>query len=155
MENINHLLREIYLFKEFSEAMLSKLSKIAVRKVLNQADQVFSEGAAAGSMFIVEYGSLQVAAKGKEDDQNLTMIGTGMHFGELPFLDGMPRSASVAALEKTGLIEIRYDDLKKLFAEDTAMAALFYREIAHFLAARLRKMTTDLTFARERNLKHF
>jgi hypothetical protein len=35
------------------------------------------------------------------------------------------------------------------------IASKFYRALARFLSNRLRQTTTDMSFAREKNLRHF
>jgi CRP-like cAMP-binding protein len=85
----------------------------------------------------------------------IAMLGTGSHFGEMSFIDGEPRSASAVAVEKTELIVLNYEKLKRCLEARPEAAVKMYRELAHFLAGRLRLTTNDLSYAREKNLSHF
>ena len=58
-------------------------------------------------------------------------------------------------MERSELVKIPYDKLRTVLKNNPEMASKFYEETAIFLASRLRQMTTDLSFSREKNLKHF
>ena len=143
------------MFKKFSDVELNKLSKIVTVKKVSATDNIFYENEEATAMYVIEYGSVSITKKGTDDNQKVNTLGPGMHFGELPFVDGLKRSATAEASENAGLLEIPYEELKKLLVEDVNMAKDFYSALAHFLAVRLRKLTTDLSYTREHNLKHF
>ncbi len=150
-----NLLKGMYLFKDLTPKELERLTKIARRKNLIGGDRVFYEGDDAEAMYIVEMGTLKLIKKGMDDNQEVLRLGSGAHFGEMPFLDGMKRALTVEAVEKSSLIEIPYVELKKAMDEDPKIAAHVFKELAHFLAARLRRATVDLTEARERSIRHF
>jgi len=149
------LLKKIYLFQDFTQDELLKLSKIATIRIVNPGDTIFYEKAEATALFVIDYGSIKILKKAQDGNEIVNTLGRGMHFGELPFLDGLGRSATAEALEKTELIEIPYKELNETLNGDSKMSTDFYISMSHFLAAKLRKVTTDLSFAREHNLKHF
>ncbi|MBI3394425.1 MAG: cyclic nucleotide-binding domain-containing protein [Spirochaetia bacterium] len=151
----SNLLKGMYLFKDFAPKELEKLAKICKRTTYNAGERVFYETDEAHSMYIVEMGTLKLIKKGMDDSQEVLRLGSGAHFGEMPFLDGMARALTVEAMERTSLIEIPYEELRKLLEEEPKIAAHVYSELAHFLAARLRRATVDLTEARERSIRHF
>lgn len=155
MKDIKGYLKNIYLFQSFTEAELDSIAAISEPETFSAGDEIFDQGEAAEAMYLVEMGSLKVIAHGSEDDTDLTMIASGMHFGEIPFLDNQSRSATIEAIERCELIKIPYEKLKKALSENPEMASKFYHETAVFLASRLRQMTNDLSFSREKNLKHF
>ena len=45
--------------------------------------------------------------------------------------------------------------IRALLDRSPPIASTFYHALAHFLSNRLRQTTTDLTFAREKNLRYF
>ncbi|AXR61080.1 MULTISPECIES: cyclic nucleotide-binding domain-containing protein [Leptospira] len=144
------ILKDIYLFSNFTEDELSAIAEKTEYKVYEQGDAIFHEGNDAKAFFVVIYGTLKVlTSTEKGDDVNVTTIATGDHFGELPFLDPGKRSASVEAMERSELLRIPYDHLKTVFEKDSKASLKFYQAISHFLAKRLRMLTHDLTYARE------
>lgn len=144
-------LKNIYLFKDLSASELKSIEAIANEKTYAAGQDIFFTGDKAESMFVIKIGTVSV----RSNDNKIATIATGSHFGEMPFLDGEKRSASVVAEEQTVLYEISYDKLKSLMEADQKMAAKVFRSMAVFLCGRLRGALTDLNFAREHAFKHF
>ncbi len=150
MDSNEDILQKIYLFAKFSPNEISRIASKVKHVVLNQRDVLFSAGNTASSFFVVRYGTLNIVTNTKDgDDVNLTSLSAGDHFGELPFLDGEKRSASVEAIEKSELLEISYDDLQSVLSSSLEMEKKFYKAISSYLVKRMRLLTTDLTYARE------
>ncbi len=101
-------------------------------------------------------GSVRVMQKTAAGDMiEVAVLGTGSHFGEMAFLDNEARSATVEAIEKTDVLRVDYEKLQVVLGRQPSIAVKFLRAMALFLCGRLRVTTTDLSFARELNLKHF
>ncbi|MBN8540584.1 MAG: cyclic nucleotide-binding domain-containing protein [Deltaproteobacteria bacterium] len=149
------LFKNIYLFKDLSPKELEQLSEIATVETFNPGDEVFSEGDKAVSLFVIKFGTVRIRRSGKEDVVEVAQLGTGGHFGEMAFVDGEPRSATVVALERTELVKLDFDSLRSFFEKNPAVAVKVYRSFAHFLCGRLRITTMDLSFSREKNIRHF
>jgi CRP/FNR family cyclic AMP-dependent transcriptional regulator len=149
------LFKNIYLFKDLSPKELEQLSEIATVETFNPGDEVFSEGDKAVSLFVIKFGTVRIRRSGKEDVVEVAQLGTGGHFGEMAFVDGEPRSATVVALERTELVKLDFDRLRNFFEKNPAVAVKAYRSFAHFLCGRLRITTMDLSFSREKNIRHF
>ena len=154
MSVVRDLLKNIYVFNQFTPKELDRIAQVSERVTYNAGNPIITEGHKADAMYVVEHGTLRMLKSG-EDEHIMGLLGSGAHFGELPFLDGMPRALSVEATEKTILIVIPYDKLEQVLASDPTLAAKLYKEIARYLSSRLRKVTTDLSFVRQKNLKHF
>jgi CRP-like cAMP-binding protein len=73
----------------------------------------------------------------------------------MAFIDGERRSASASAVERSEIVTLDFKDLAKVLEMNPAIAVKVYRSIAHFLCGRLRVTTTDLSYAREKNIRHF
>ncbi|MCC6277163.1 MAG: cyclic nucleotide-binding domain-containing protein [Oligoflexia bacterium] len=151
------ILKNIYLFKEFTLSELEPIQELCKLVTLAKGETLFFQGDLAKSLYIIKFGSVHITQKSQkgQDAVEVSMIATGSHFGEMPLLDGEKRSATVQAAEKCELIEIGYDHLKKYLESSPTTSAKFYRNLATFLAGRLRITTLDLSFAREKNLHHF
>ncbi len=153
------LLKSVYLFKELSPKEMEALAALVKMEVVNPGDEVFSEGDTATSLYVIKYGSVRIRRAGTDANASvgveIAQLGTGSHFGELSFIDGEPRSATVSAIEKSEILRIGFDELKKFFQDHPLAAVKFYHSLAHFLCGRLRVTTMDLSFAREKNFRHF
>lgn len=143
-------LKKIYLFQKLNQDELLHIAEKIHDVHLPPRNVLYDMGEEAASMFIVKYGTLQIStATSQGDDVNLITLGEGDHFGELPFFDDDKRSAKVEAMENTELYELRYADLHDMFSKNREMELKFYKEVTHYYIKRLRKLTTDLAYARE------
>lgn len=150
------LLKNCYLFRDMSPDELGHLETALSNEVFNRGDEVFSQGDVAKALYLIKMGSVRVLQKGSSGDQiEIAVLGTGSHFGEMAFLDGEKRSASVEVMEKSEILRVDYDKLRSVLTAHPVVAVKFFRALALFLCGRLRVTTTDLSFARELNLKHF
>ena len=149
------LLQNVYLFKTLSGKDLDTVSELSQPQTYGAGDTIFYRGDAAKALFLIKYGSIKIQHGGKNGDPiDVAVLTAGSHFGEMAFVDGEARSATAVAAEKTELIVIPYEKLAVFLRKNTAVAVQFYRELAHFACNRLRVTTSDLGFAREKNLSH-
>jgi CRP/FNR family cyclic AMP-dependent transcriptional regulator len=154
--NHREVLKNVYLFKNISPADLEALAGISSVENFAPNDEIFNQGDKAMALYLVKHGSVKIAQKTKGGDKvTVANLGVGAHFGEMAFLDGAPRSASAQAAEKSEIVVIPYDKLAQLVKERATFAVTVYKEMANFLAGRLRVTTSDLSFSREKNLSHF
>ena len=149
------LLKNIYLFKDLSSTELEMVMSIVKIETFHAGDELFIEGDAAHSLYVIRHGSVKIHYSGQNDRIDAGSLGSGSHFGELAFITEENRSASVEILEKTEMICIEFSDLRRLLDSNLEMSVKVYKSLCHFLAGRLRLTTIDLTFAREKNLRHF
>jgi CRP/FNR family cyclic AMP-dependent transcriptional regulator len=155
MTSSSNLLQNVYLFKELTPKELETVSAVAKTTEYIPGDEVFSEGDEARSLYVIKHGSVKIQHSGKSESINVATLGTGSHFGEMAFVDGEKRSASVTVTERGELISLDFQDLRRTLEANPAIAVKFYRSLALFLCGRLRITTTDLSFAREKNMRHF
>jgi CRP-like cAMP-binding protein len=150
------LVQNVYLFKGMDAKDISAVSEIGVLQNFNRGDTIFIKGEAATALYLIKFGSVNIQQTTKSGDSIVvSTLGTGSHFGEMPFVDNQPRSATAVAAENTEVISIPYDKLKMFLSQNKDAAVKFYKELSQFLCGRLRTTTTDLNFAREKNLSHF
>jgi CRP-like cAMP-binding protein len=93
-------------------------------------------------------GHLKVVSAGADGrDTGLNIMGPGELIGEVPLLDGGPRSATVQALEPCELLVIRREPFLRLIESSPKIAI----ELLRVLAQRLRRLTErseDIAFLR-------
>ena len=152
------LLKEFYLLR--SEAgddltlptpLRTLVEAVADERSYGAGEMIFREGDVADAMYVVAQGSVEIVIAGS------TVIVTrhaGEEFGEMAFFDGGRRSATARAGKACHLIRVAYDSLRTLLRQRPEAAALFYRNGAAFLTARLRQTSLDLQFERDRNRSH-
>jgi CRP/FNR family transcriptional regulator, cyclic AMP receptor protein len=149
------LLRNIYLFKDLTPKELEPINALVKNETYSHGDEVFAEGDTATSLYVIYYGSVKIQHSGKHEKISVSTLASGSHFGEMSCLDGEKRSATVTAAEKSEIYRIDFQDLRKVIDAHPAIGLKVYKALALFLCGRLRITTIDLTFAREKNLRHF
>lgn len=124
---------------------------------------LFREGSEGNSVFFVVQGMLTVSAKNDAGAQVLLRTArTGESIGETSFLTGLPRYATVTALEQSNLLELDHnavtpiarkhrplaDALNRLYAERVLVSALARSRVFGVLAeAERRQLTQKLRLA--------
>lgn len=94
------LAANIPLLKGLDEDTLAKVAGIMVLRLYQPQDVVIRKGNPASNMGFLLRGALQVvdlSADGREN--GIHIIYPGTYFGELSVIDGLPRSASVVAIQ--------------------------------------------------------
>ncbi|MBK7889487.1 MAG: cyclic nucleotide-binding domain-containing protein [Bdellovibrionales bacterium] len=99
MSQHQNLIQNVYLFKDLSPKELESVNAIAAVETYNSGDEVYCEGDKAASLFFIKFGSVRIRRSGKDDSVDVAQLGTGSHFGEMSFVDGEARSATVIAME--------------------------------------------------------
>ncbi|QSF50193.1 MULTISPECIES: mechanosensitive ion channel domain-containing protein [unclassified Thermosynechococcus] len=124
------LLRNISCFSRCSNAELQMLIELGNRQFYGVGEIICSEGDPGDAFYIVLEGSVEV--RSEQLDQILATLYEGDFFGEISVLTGMPRSATVRALEETVLFVVHRSAVQRLLQAQPQLA----EEIAHELAAR-------------------
>ncbi|MBI1913072.1 MAG: cyclic nucleotide-binding domain-containing protein [Deltaproteobacteria bacterium] len=93
------LLREIPFFADLSDNELEVVSKVVKQKHFNLGETVFKESQDGAALYIIRKGEVK-ACKTAPDGElfTLTIMKDGDIFGEMSFLDGRPRSATIVAV---------------------------------------------------------
>src|ERR1044071_5529554 len=123
------------LFSVFPDSLAAKLFANAKTMKLAADEVLFIAGDPADGCYRVDQGLLKIsmiAPSGAE--RILAIVGPGGIVGELSTIDGLPRSASVAAVRESELTFVSRAAFQA-FAEDHPQV---YKNLVALLAARLR-----------------
>ena len=95
-------LREVSLFQYLDTDGMTRLAS-RVRQVSLPAGHVLKENEPADGLYIIRSGLVKVTkpAASQQAEVDLAILRRGNFFGEIGLIDGLPRSASVTALEPT------------------------------------------------------
>lgn len=141
-------LRKTPLFSGLGPSELASIAALAQRKRYDTRDLVVQQSDPAGELFVIMSGHLKVVSAGADGrDTGLNIMGPGELIGEVPLLDGGPRSATVQALEPCELLVIRREPFLRLIESSPKIAL----ELLRVLAQRLRRLTErseDIAFLR-------
>jgi CRP-like cAMP-binding protein len=150
------LLKSVYLFADLDAGQREEFAKIAEAVRLPAGYMIFTAGDAATALYLIQDGTVRITTSSPGAKTiDVATLGSGSHFGEMALIDGARRSATAQALEATAVFRFDYDKVRALLERSPAIAAAFYRSLARFLSNRLRQTTTDMGYAREKNLRYF
>jgi CRP/FNR family transcriptional regulator, cyclic AMP receptor protein len=150
------LLKSVYLFADLDGTQRGEFAKIAEVLSLSAEHTIFDVGNPATALFLIRDGTVRITTTSPGARIiDVATLGPGSHFGEMALVDNAPRSATAKTLEPTAVFRFDYEKKRALLDRSPPIASIFYRALAHFLSHRLRQTTTDLTFAREKNLRYF
>jgi CRP/FNR family transcriptional regulator, cyclic AMP receptor protein len=130
------LIRTVPIFSDLEESELNKIVDIGLKRKYTKNSIVFLEEEIGAILFIISTGKVKVV---RTDDDGkeviLSILGPGDFFGEMSLLDGLPRSATVVALDESELFIIHRRDFLNLLENTPQVGASLLRELTH----RLRK----------------
>ena len=127
-------LNEILLLSELSEDEVAVVEKNCRWKTYGAGEQVIDQHSDSRDIFFVVSGRVRVvnySLSGREitfDD-----LEPGSHFGELAAIDGLPRSASVMALDDARIASLSADQFQAVVLEHPAIALKLMKHLAHLV----------------------
>jgi len=135
------LLRIVPIFTELDDKVLKKIVDIGLERKYTKNSIVFLEEEIGAILFIIISGKVKIV---RTDDEGkeviLSILGTGDFFGEMALLDGLPRSATVVALDKTELFIIHRREFLELMENSPQIVTSLMSE----LTRRLRKANEQI-----------
>ncbi len=106
-------------------------------RAVEKGEVILRQGDVADSIYIIVAGQVKVYMSDEHEPHReviISTIGSGDFFGEIPLFDQEPRSASVAALERTHVQTLSYVAFQKVIEQSPDIA----RKLMATMAARLR-----------------
>ena len=112
------LIRSTELFADLDESALDRVVESVVDRDLRRGVVIFTEGADAEHLYIVEDGRIAIASKSDDGRESVfALMERGALFGEMSLLDGLGRSAEARALEPSQVLEIPYAPVRAIYEE--------------------------------------
>jgi CRP-like cAMP-binding protein len=131
----------LYLLGELDDDDVEWLLHNGVRQRVSAGGELIRERQTANALFLVLDGTLVATALG---DTELGRLGRGTLAGEMSFVDELPPSATVSALDDALVLVIPRVVLSSRLRADPAFAARFHRAVARLLSERLRASNQQL-----------
>ena len=138
LKSIKEVLGRVAMFQSLDESDLEALAGVARQITAERGELIVSQGSAGEGLYIVARGQIRVYLSDETGKEIiLGLEGPGAIFGEIAVLDGQPRSASVAAMERTELLMIEGREFRQLLEAHTALSL----GVIAALAEMIRKLT--------------
>lgn len=136
-------LRGLTFFADLTDDELEAVAGIVKLQEFKTGATVFSDGEAGDSLYIIKKGEVK-ACKVAPDGElfTLTLMNEGEIFGEMSFLDGRPRSASIIAIMDIELFVIERENFEKLVDEKPWVVYKMLKNIVFAIHSIVRGMNT-------------
>src|SRR4051794_32745706 len=114
-DEVVDLLARVPAFATLSRSDLERIAEVAVPRSFDPGQLVFREGDDSDTCYIVRDGHAR-AIRSHSDGRAITLatFGPGDIFGELAMFQDERRSATVEALEPTGVVGVLGGDMRRL-----------------------------------------
>lgn len=144
--DMHKFLSSILIFRDFTSEELSEIQSIVKEQSFDSNVDIVKEGEISDDFFIVLSGQVEVIkveeTESGEKQFKLITLSTGDVFGEIAFVDHLPRSSTVRTLEPTTVLRITKENLAKLqHAQDIKQKLI--SNIAKTCIKRLRDSNTQ------------
>ncbi len=142
--NKKDILRKNSLFLNVKDSVIEAIIGNLSEKIVDSGYRIFEEGNMGEELYLIGDGSVQISKKTKNNfESTLSVLYSNDFFGELELINGMKRSATAVALDKSHLIIINRDVFNYLLKTSKP----FVQNLLNTLAERLRVL--DETFVGE------
>jgi len=101
----------IPLFSDFTQAEFNDFTKRMSFHTLPPGKKIIREGEAGNSVFVLTRGKVRVYAELHAKRVDLAELQPSDFFGEIAFLTGKPRTATVETVEESDVLEVAEEDL--------------------------------------------
>jgi len=129
------------IFCGLKEDDIRQVEASLVRRNYSGGQTLFHMGDEGGNMYIIHRGRVKVTIPSSRGEEViLTILGPGEIIGELSFIDGKPRSATVQTIEDTEVYTLRRKDFLNLMRDRFEVV----QHVLEILAQRLRSTDAQL-----------
>jgi CRP-like cAMP-binding protein len=132
------VLAEAPIFAGLPRRLLSRLATKLFEKAYAPGDTVFREGDPARGLFIVLEGEVEVIRAMPDGEQRMATFGPGRSFGELAFIDGLPRSATARVTTAARLLILYRTHFEALVEGERRIAMVVMHNLLRMLAGYVR-----------------
>ena len=141
MINLNDI-KSFGIFEGLSDNEISNFINISSLSEYSKDQIIFEKDTVDDVIFIVIKGTVEVCSLSDSNGVKFTFakLEKGMFFGEMSFLDNLPRSASVKALEKSEIMTIDKKSFNELIETNPKSAAIFLKNLGRIISIRLRNI---------------
>ncbi|MDQ1330919.1 MAG: Crp/Fnr family transcriptional regulator [Thermodesulfobacteriota bacterium] len=117
------ILKNIPIFSCLHDDELYELTNVAIKKSFLKNTILISEGDSTDSLYVVCSGKVKAIITDEHGKEViLSIFGPGEYFGELAFIDGEHRSASIITREPTEVLIISRDGLRDILSSNPNLA---------------------------------
>ncbi len=146
MKNAFLTLKQVPVFKGFTDKEFQELEKLFHRRTYDVGEFIFKNRAPGEGMYIIMNGAVKITVGTRaENEKILAELSSGNFFGELALFDDEPRSANAIATVQSELLGFFTADLMMLNDRNPQLGNKILFNLGSVIGERLRQ-TNQLLF---------
>jgi len=134
----------IPLFSDLTQEEFNDFTKRMTIHTAAPGKVIIREGEAGSSVFVTTRGSVKVYTTIQGKQVELAVLQPSDFFGEIAFLTGKPRTATVEAVEESELLEVSEEDLLDLIAKQPRIKEVLQKYHAQRAKSTLEKVKSSV-----------
>ena len=142
----------LYIFGQLTDEDVEWIRRNAQKENVASGTILIKENEPTEKLYFLIRGRFSVTSKLVEDKE-IARLKSGEVVGEMSFVDSLPPSATVTALEDGIVISIDRELLIEKLEDDFEFSTHFYKAIGMFLSGRLRSTTSMLGYGKGQKLE--
>ena len=131
-------LRGCPLFFELYDEEIEKIVKFCTVYTFEAGDPIVKDGQDGNEIFVMLEGTASVRKTTAKGSLLIQSLKNGDVFGEMVLVDEKKRSADIIADSHAYVLEIKYDDVFRLFKSESQIFSIMILNLSRLLAKRLR-----------------
>ncbi len=124
--------------------VLERLAEVAVERRYLPGQVILQEETTGRELYFILDGLVDVVKGSEDDETEIARRGAGDFFGEMGFLEGRPRFATVRALEPTRVLAFSQADMEPVLARQPDLLGNAVRALSRRLREADRRLIADL-----------
>ena len=133
------------LFRHFTDELIIPIAKLAVASPFVVDEVIFAEGDTTRDLKIVREGAVRIARVTPIGVQVLTNMDVGSLFGEVSYLDALPRSATAIGFDEGSIYTLPADALDAIVESNRDLAVSLLWGFWQTLAAKVRSANAQMS----------
>ena len=138
-------LREMGLFRHFTDDQLISLAKVLQPITFSDGDVIFTEDEEGTDLFLAREGQIHVTKETPIGNQVLTTFGAGTLFGEISYIDKLERSATSLGVGNGSLFRIDANNLQAAIRLDRDLGVSLLWSFWQTLADKVRGSNAQMS----------
>jgi tetratricopeptide (TPR) repeat protein len=116
----------IPLFSDLTQQEFNDFTKRMILHTIPPGKPIINEGDTGRSVFILTRGSVKIFSTIRGEKMELAALQASDFFGEITFLTGKPRTATVQTVEETDVLEVAEKDLNEMISKSPRIRAVLH-----------------------------
>jgi CRP/FNR family transcriptional regulator, cyclic AMP receptor protein len=130
----DRVLSRVPLFAELPPERIHELAQSVRRRTYHRGETIFHKGDPGNGLYIIGAGQVKIVLPSEMGEEAmLAVLEAGEFFGELALFDGLPRSATVVAVQNAEVLVLHRDDFMSFVGRNPEVVSALFAALSRRL----------------------